>query len=110
MAGATSSYYNLFVLRRLYNADNAGRGEQGKSRRVSMHTTITPLTFFLLKDVVPTGKGQFSAPVVEMGIRIQLALLGRISMDTVAEEMKLAFLDRASLARNLRALVDKLEQ
>lgn len=100
----TSKFYNLFVLRRLYNKGNAGRGIEGEVRRVSLHTTVTPLSFNLLESIVPTGKGKYSAPVVELGIRIQLALLGVLSMDTLSEELVMAVSDRDTLVANLRKL------
>jgi len=64
------------------------------------------MTFLEMSRVVPTGKGKYSAPVVEMGIRIQLALLGRISMETLAEEMALAFLDRDKVSKRMAIIAN----
>lgn len=82
--------FNKFVLRRLYNPDNVGRGTEGRKTRVDLHTTITGPTYYALGHEVPLQKGGYAAPVVELGIRVLLYLAGILSLETVGEELTMA--------------------
>lgn len=96
-----SSYFNLFVLRRLFNRNNAGRGLVGEKRRYEFHPTITFATMHALTRSVPTGHGKYSSPVVELSMRLVLCLVGMLSVETVGEELAVALLDRNQAATNL---------
>ncbi len=106
-----SAYFNLHTLRRLYNPENQGRGTEGKKSRYDMHPTITHLTYLLLTRAVPTGKGCYGSPVVELALRLMLVVTGRsLPIEKIAEELSLAVLDRASLVRNLQALAYEIQK
>lgn len=104
-ATGESQWFNLFVLRRLYNAENVGRGTEGMKSRYDMHPTVTHLTYLFLTRAVPVGRGQYGSPVVELAIRILMVIVcGSIGVDKVAEEIVLATKDRVAVARNLQLL------
>lgn len=85
-----SAAFNRFVLRRLYNQNNIGKGTAGVKTRMDLHTTITGPTYIALGREVPLQKGGYAAPVVELGIRVLLYLSGSLSLETLGEELTLA--------------------
>ncbi len=101
----TSRHFNLYVLRRLNNKDEGGRGATGVVRRERLHTTITPLTMYALSLAVPMKKGGYGAPVVELGIRFLMAMVGLMDVNKVGEELALAVMDRPKLIHRLEELV-----
>lgn len=107
-AGA-SDFFNLFVLRRLYNPGNIGRGLAGEHHRGDLHTTITKTTKLAMSRVVPTGQGRYSAPVIELGMRVVLYLVGALPEAKVAEEVALALRDRKTAAARLFKLARAVE-
>ena len=104
-----SQDFNLFTLRRLFNPGNAGRGAQGEIRRVDFHATLTPVTMYTLGQRVPRGQGRYTSPVVELSLRIVLALIGALNLDTVAEEIAVAFTQRSTIVMRLKMLAAKVE-
>lgn len=103
--------FNLIALRRLYNRDNSGRGEIGRKTRERLHTTITYSTFLGLTKVVSVQKGGYGAPVVELAIRILLALIGSLDTSTVAEELLHATIPvKITVVEKLRAMADYIEK
>jgi hypothetical protein len=101
----TSRHFNLYVLRRLNNKAEGGRGAAGVVHRERLHTTITPLTMYALGQAVPMKKGGYGAPVVELGIRFLMAMVGLIDVNKVGEELALAVTDRSRLIDRLEELV-----
>lgn len=102
--------FNRIALRRLYNKGNVGRGQEGVTSRASLHTTITYGTFVALGNVIPLKKGGYAAPVVELGIRLILALVGSAKVETVGEEFFHAVLPvRSTVVDNLRKMADYIE-
>ncbi len=101
----TSRHFNLYVLRRLNNRDEGGRGAAGTIHRERLHTTITPLTMYALSQAVPMKKGGYGAPVVELGIRFLMAMIGLLDLKKVGEELALAVMDRQKLISRLEELV-----
>lgn len=100
-ATGESQYFNLFALRRLYNEENAGRGKEGVKSRYDMHPTIRHQTFLALIQSVPVGRGQYGSSVVELSLRIMLALLGKVPIEAVAEELAVALKERSTVVTNL---------
>jgi hypothetical protein len=100
---------NLFVLRRLFNPNHDGRGQQGTLRRKEFKVTIRPTTYLELRNLVPVGAGQYGSSVVELCIRSFLASMGATNLLQVAEELALAVTDRQQLASNLRNLANAIE-
>jgi hypothetical protein len=101
----TSRHFNLYVLRRLNNKDEEGRGAAGRIHRERLHTTITPLTMYALSTAVPMKKGGYGAPVVELGIRFLMAMIGLMDVKKVGEELALAILDQQKLVSHMEELV-----
>lgn len=105
-----SQFYNLHVLRRLFNLENVGRGTAGDRSRYEMHPTITWATYFALTRVVPVGRGQYGSPVLELALRLLLATsTGTIKIATVGEELNRALLKRKDFIARLRELADAME-
>lgn len=104
-----NSSFNLWGLKRLYKVNNKGNGIPGEKRRVHFHTSITPLTYQVLGDSIQLGKGSYASPLVELSIRIVLAMVGRIPILTVAQECAYGFLDRVTLVQRLRELAAAIE-
>ena len=104
-----SEDFNLYVMRRLFNPKHAGSGEEGKSRRVTLKTTLTPQVQVALRKSVPTGKGQYGSPTVELALRFLLSLVGRMDLSRTCEALALAVIDRDQLVRNLRFTADFIE-
>lgn len=107
-ATGESHAFNLHALRRLYNKDQQGRGEQGVKNRYDMHPTITHLTFLALVKSVPVGRGQYGSPVIELSLRVMLCLIGVMPVDTVADELANAVNDRTAIVSNLIKLAKKV--
>lgn len=105
-----SEDFNLYVLRRLFNPKHSGSGEEGKSRRVTLKTTLTPQVQVALRKSVPTGKEQYGSPTVELALRFLLSLVGRMDRDGANEALSLAVQDRKQLVDNLRASADFIEK
>jgi len=109
-ATGESQFFNLFILRRLFNLENIGRGTVGERSRFEMHPTITWATYYALTRAVPTGRGQYGSPVLELGLRLLLALsTGSIKLPTIAEELNKATLKRRDVITRLRKLADLME-
>lgn len=109
-SSSESQFFNLYVLRRLFNLDNVGRGTEGERSRYEMHPTITWKTYFALTRVVPVGRGQYGSPVLELAIRLLLATsVGSLKITTVAEELNRALLKRQDFIARLRELADVME-
>lgn len=109
-ATGESQFFNLYVLRRLFNAENVGRGTEGEKSRYEMHPTITWATYWALTRVVPVGRGQYGSPVLELAIRLLLACsAGSIKIKTVAEELNRSVLKRKDFIARLRELADAME-
>lgn len=105
-----SQFFNLFVLRRLYNLENLGRGTAGERSRYEMHPTITWTTYWALTRVVPVGRGQYGSPVLELALRMLLATgVGSLKIATVAEELNRAVIKRKDFAARLRQLADAID-
>jgi len=105
-----SQFFNLYVLRRLFNLDNIGRGTQGERSRYEMHPTITWATYLALTRVVPVGRGQYGSPVLELALRLLLATgAGSLKIATVAEELNRAVIKRKDFISRLRQLADAME-
>lgn len=105
-----SDNFNLFVLRRLFNEDNRGKGVKGETRRIELHTSISPETIYALNHIVPTGRGRYSAPVVELALRMMASFFGVIDRNTVAEELSLAVKDRQAMVLTLKLLAAAIER
>lgn len=106
-----SQFFNLHTLRRLYNPENQGRGTEGKSTRFDIHPTITRITFLMLTKVVPVGKGRYGSPVMELALRVLLAVATRsIPIQKVAEELCLSVLDRSTLVLSLKELTIEVQR
>jgi hypothetical protein len=109
-ATGESQFYNLYVLRRLFNLENIGRGTQGERTRYEMHPTVTWATYYALTRAVPVGRGQYGSPVLELALRLLLACsTGSIKIVTVAEELNRAVLKRKDFIARLRQLADAME-
>lgn len=109
-ATGESQFFNLYVLRRLFNLENIGRGTVGERTRFEMHPTITWATYYALTRVVPVGRGQYGSPVLELALRALLALgTGSIKIATVAEELNHSLLKRKDFIARLRQLADAME-
>lgn len=105
-----SSQFNLYVLRRLFNKDNKGKGVKGQSHRTYIHTTITAIAYQGLAKVVPLGPGGYAAPVLDISLRLMLYLIGALSQESIVEMLSLAINDRSALASRLRSLADQVDQ
>lgn len=109
----TSKYYNLWVLRRLFNPGHVGRGLEGAAtigqNRYDMHPTVTRKTHLAYSQTVPVGKGKYGSPVVELALRLVLSCLGVISIDVVSQEFAKSIIDRHSFADNLRKLAGLID-
>lgn len=106
-----SSFFNLHTLRRLYNPENVGRGTEGKKSRYDLHPTLTYMTYLILTRAVPVGKGRYGSSVVELAIRLMMAVVCRsIPINKVAEELSLSVLDRVTLAKNLKELAYEIQK
>lgn len=108
VAGA-SQYFNVFTLRRLFNSGQEGRGTAGEFTRYDLHPTITRLTHLVLTQVVPVGKGKYGSPIVELALRTIFAMVGKMPINGISEEIAVAVLDRATVIKNLRAIADYIE-
>jgi hypothetical protein len=109
-ATGESAFFNLYVLRRLFNSENIGRGTVGERSRFEMHPTITWATYWALTRVVPVGRGQYGSPVLELALRLLLATgIGSIKIATVAEELNRSLLKRKDFIARLRQLADAME-
>lgn len=110
-ATGESQFFNLYVLRRLFNLENIGRGTVGERTRYEMHPTITWATYYALTRVVPVGRGQYGSPVLELATRLLLAAgTGSIKIATVAEELNRSLLKRKDFIDRLRQLADAMEK
>jgi hypothetical protein len=105
-----SHAFNKFALRRLYNLGNQGRGTARTQTRASLHTTISYPTYLALGNLVPVKKGGYGGPVVELGIRLLLYLVGSLSLNTLGEELAQVMLRvRPDVATRLRLLASFIE-
>lgn len=102
--------FQEFVLRRLYNPAHAGRGDQGTVRRKEFKITLTPKTYLALEGAVRVGPGLYGSAAMELCARVALAIMDRIDLAVVAEELALAVDDRSGVINNLRLLADAIEQ
>lgn len=98
--------FNEFALRRMYNPDHAGRGDQGTVRRKEFKITLTPKSYLALESAVRIGPGLFGSAAMELCARVVLASMGRIELENVAEEFALAVDDREGVSDNLMKLAD----
>jgi hypothetical protein len=106
-----SKFFNLFSLRRLYNIDNTGRGIKDKKSRYDMHTTITFITFYHLTKAIPVGRGMYGSAVVELAIRLLVAVVNKsVPLDKIAEELAVSITDRSELSMNLKLLANLIDR
>jgi hypothetical protein len=102
---------NKFVLRRLYNKGNIGRGEEGVSRRKEFKITLTPNTYLALSKLIPVGPGQYGSPVMELSLRMMLASMGSLGTEDynrVCEELALTVVDHDSFIQELARISAKV--